>query len=153
MGGLPGHSGQAEPVAEAGPVTVGEPAEPGPSSSTVSNIWPRDRETSTVTVPAGPAARVALSSRLAAIRRRMTGCGRMNTGSDGQIRVRLARPDQALGRGGRVDDLGRIGLAGDRGGVAGHDPQPVLDHVRLPFSQFCDHFQTAARNLRQPRLG
>ena len=68
-----GHRGQAEPEAIDEPLIPDEAAEARTVVLNRQQHPAAPRETSTVTVPDGPAARAALSSRLAVIRRRTTG--------------------------------------------------------------------------------
>ena len=116
---------------------------PGPLSSTVSNIRLFCLQTSVVTVPAGPAARVALASKLAAIRRRTTGYSWTRYGLRRPYQNQVTRPRHPLGGCCLVDNSYDVSMPSIRLARAG-PLEPVVDHVRLPLSQSHDLFQGRA---------
>ena len=111
------------------PVPPGISPKPGPVSSTTSWARPKSWLISIVTVPAGPAARVALLSRLEMMPRTFNLVHADQDGFSVRFNFKRAFVGNALSSGGLVGQRSEVGQARPRlGGPIGAQPLPY--HVR-----------------------
>ncbi len=119
---------------------------PGPLSSTMSTVMPLLRSTSTMTRPDGPAARMALLSRLEMTRRRITGCSAHGTGPGGD--VTHTSPGQARRQAAMALLIMRTKLAG---GLPVPCPAPWLSVPMQSWIMFASHSACSAICSRRRR--